>query len=95
MPRAARRLALIAALIAAPACGGPEPIEDLETIELSEVPAQVMAAARAELPKVEFDQAWVEEEADGGLAYELRGMTQEGKTREVKVAADGTILETE
>ena len=63
-----------------------------EKVALDNVPAAVLKSARAELPGVEFKEAWKEKVA-GEDAYEVRGRTREGKTRDVKVSASGKILE--
>jgi hypothetical protein len=85
---------LLAALLAGCAETPPPRREAPESVELSEVPEGVLAAAREALPGVEFEQAWRDEEG-GGLAYEIRGTDDRGKTREVKVSASGEVLETE
>ena len=86
--------AALALSITPSGCDNPEPIAVEETIEVSEVPEVAMAAARRELPGVEFDVVYLGEEA-GSPTYELRGQTAEGKVREVKVSAEGKVLETE
>ena len=94
MSRIVRRLALMIGLLATTGCESREPTAESDRIEFSAIPENVISAARAELPKVDFEQAWVERE-DGGLSYEIRGRDPDGKTREVKIASDGRIIETE
>jgi hypothetical protein len=66
------------------------------TITVKEVPANVIESAGKQLPGVDFTEAWKNVEADGALhSYEIRGRNAAGKIREVRVAADGKILEIE
>lgn len=53
-----------------------------------------MKAAREKLPEVRFDSAWKARE-DGREVYEVRGKTTSGKTLEVEVAPDGTVVRVE
>jgi len=79
-------------------CGEREEEEQFarRTITVKEVPASVMDSAGKELPGVDFTEAWKNVEADGALhSYEIRGRNANGKIREVRVAADGKILEIE
>lgn len=91
--RAAVALALVVA-----GCGEREAEEQFarRTIAVKDVPAAVMEGASKELPGVDFAEAWKNVEADGALhSYEIRGRNKDGKIREVRVAADGKILEIE
>jgi hypothetical protein len=80
-------------------CGG----EDADKARLSrkpftisEVPENVMAAAKAALPDVEFTDTWKNMDKDGKLhSYEIRGRNKVGKIRECRVSLTGEILEME
>ena len=51
-----------------------------------------MKVAKEKLPGVTFDTAWTEKEGDKTV-YEVRGKSADGKTRDIKVSLDGTVLE--
>jgi hypothetical protein len=72
-------------------CGG-ETFEPEEVVPLDQVPPAVIEAAKKALPDVTFDGAWKEKEGDG-VAYEVRGTTARGRTRDVKVSPTGEVLE--
>lgn len=75
------------------ACGCGERTHEAEdALPLEQVPGPAMKAAQKELPGVKFDAAWKEKEGDQD-AFELRGKTKDGKVRDVKVSADGRVLE--
>ena len=59
--------------------------------KLEEVPESVMKVAKQKLPDVKFDRAWKNEKG----AYEIAGKNKAGKTREIDVMPDGTVLEIE
>lgn len=89
---------LAAALALVCGCGEREEGEKFSrrTITVKDVPAAVMEASARELPGVNFTEAWKNVEADGSLhSYEIRGRNAKGKVREVRIAADGKILEIE
>jgi hypothetical protein len=66
------------------------------TVEVSEIPEEVMGAAHKELPDVEFADAWKNLDKDGKLhSYEIRGRNKNGKIRELRVSPSGEILEVE
>lgn len=67
--------------------------EEEQAIALDQVPADVLAAARAALPGAVFTSAEVETE-DGQLVYCLEGHL-DAEAVEVEVAADGRVLEIE
>ncbi len=95
LPTSLRRSLLMTLLLALPACGSPEPIAKVpDSIALDKIPAEILAEARNQLPGVEFEQAWIEQE-DGKTAYEIRGRDDQGKTREVKLSATGELIEIE
>ena len=54
-----------------------------------------MEAAAKELPGVDFTEAWKNVEADGAPLLRDPRRNANGKIREVRVAADGKILEIE
>ena len=68
-----------------------------KSIAIEEVPDNLRAAAKMEIPKVEFKEAWQNLDAQGKLhSYEIRGrQSSDGKIREVRVSVTGEILETE
>jgi hypothetical protein len=77
-------------LLATVGCG--EVGEHVETVPLDQVPAPALKVARETLPEVTFDSAW-KEKGEGKDAYEIRGKTKSGKIRDLKVTADGKVLE--
>lgn len=65
-------------------------------VEISDVPDDVMAAAKKKLPDVEFADGWKNLDKAGKLhSYEIRGRNKNGKIREVRVSPTGEILEVE
>lgn len=88
-----RRVAILAGAVMLAACGCGERTHEAEdAVPLEQVPGPAMQAAQKELPGVNFDAAW--KEAEGGqVAYEIRGKTKQGKVRDVKVSAEGKVLE--
>lgn len=77
-------------LLAAAGCG--EVFEKTEMVPIEKVPESVMKVAKEKLPGVKFDTAWTEKEGDETV-YEVRGKSADGKTRDIKVSPDGTVLE--
>ena len=71
-------------------CG--EAFEKTEMVPIEKVPEPVMKVAKEKLPGVKFDTAWTETEGDQTV-YEVRGKSADGKTRDIKVSPDGTVLE--
>jgi uncharacterized membrane protein YkoI len=63
-----------------------------EVVPINQLPASALKAAQEKLPDVKFDTAW-KEKAEGKDAYEIRGKTKNGRVRDVKVTADGQVLE--
>lgn len=61
-----------------------------DAVPLDRIPGPALKAAQEELPGVKFESAWKE---DGEDAYEIRGKTSTGKVRDVKVTAQGKLLE--
>ena len=72
---------------------GEEGEEEEQAIALDQVPANVLAAAKAALPGAVFTSAELEHE-DGQFVYCLAGHV-DGERVEVEVAADGRVLEVE
>lgn len=65
-----------------------------QLVPIDRVPAGLMDVARKTLPGVTFDVAY-KMKVDGQDAYEIKGKTKEGKTREVEVSAAGEVIEIE
>lgn len=84
------RKTIAAAALLLAGCGGASE-KPKELLDLNTVPANVLAAAKAKLPDVKFDQAFREPNGD----YELRGKDKRGRTREVDVAPDGKVTDVE
>ena len=61
------------------------------TLELKDVPADILKIAREKLPDVKFDTAW---QMSNGT-YEVRGKAKNGKVREIDITPDGTVVEIE
>ena len=77
-------------LLALAGCG--ESFEKTEMVPIEKVPEPVMKVAKEKLPGVKFDTAWTEKNGDKTV-YEVRGKSADGKTRDIKVSPDGTVLE--
>ena len=69
----------------------------VQVVTLSEVPDTVIAAAKKALPDVTLEDARrnLDSKTKTLHSYEIRGRNARGKVREVRVAADGRILELE
>ena len=65
-----------------------------QVVPMDQVPASLLDVARKTLPGVTFEVAY-KMKVDGKDAYEIRGKTKEGKTREVEVSATGEVIEVE
>ncbi|MBM4020829.1 MAG: hypothetical protein FJ284_01020 [Planctomycetes bacterium] len=86
------RMSIVAPLVVTAAgCGAGPAAPQLTTLRLEDVPPELMAIARKELPGIEFDTAW--RKASG--TYEIRGKAKNGKIREIDVRPDGTVEEVE
>jgi hypothetical protein len=70
-------------------CG--EAVLKKKTLELKDVPENVMAVAKEKLPGVTFETAW----QLGNGVYEVRGKAKNGKVREIDIKPDGTVVEIE
>lgn len=68
-----------------------------KVVKLDEVPKTIMDVAKKDMPSVNFDTAWQNLTNSGELdSYEVRGKHSEsGKTREIRIAPDGKVLERE
>lgn len=75
--------------IALTGCG--EQTEQKTTMEIRDVPPDIMKVAKEKLPDVAFDTAW--KKANGN--YEVRGKAKNGKVREIDIRPDGTVEEIE
>lgn len=51
----------------------------------------VMKIAKEKLPGVKFDTPWTEKEGDKAFD-EVRGKYSDGKTRDIEVASDSTVM---
>ena len=71
-------------------CG--EVFEKTEMVPIDKVPETVMKVAKEKLPGVKFDTAWTEKNG-GKTVYEVRGKSSDGKTRDIKISPDGSVLE--
>lgn len=65
--------------------------EAAAALRLEDVPPELMAIARQQLPGIEFDTVWRKPSG----TYEIRGKARNGKIREVDIRPDGTIEEVE
>ena len=65
-----------------------------QIIPIAEVPPDLMAKARKELPGVTFDTV-SKLKVNGADAYEIRGKNNRGKIREIELSTTGEILEIE
>ncbi|MGE3821163.1 MAG: hypothetical protein AB7I30_17255 [Isosphaeraceae bacterium] len=65
-------------------------------VAVKDLPENVLKAAKASLPGIDFQDSWSNHGPDGTLeSYEVRGRAANGKIREVRVSLDGKILEME
>jgi hypothetical protein len=71
-------------------CGGPAKGKKT-TIDLKDVPPNIMKIAKDNLPGVEFDTAWKKESG----VFEVQGKAKNGKVREIDIRPDGSIEEIE
>lgn len=83
---------LLVIILLALVVGCSEAFEKTEMVPIENVPEPVMKVAAEKLPGVKFDTAWTEKVGDKTV-YEVRGKTANGKTRDIKVSPDGTVLE--
>lgn len=85
-----RVLFLIVAVFTIAGCK--EAFEKTNMVPIENVPESVMKVAKEKLPGVKFDTAWTETEGKE-VRYEVRGKSADGKTRDIKVTADGVVKE--
>ena len=89
------RAPAIAVLLAAAALSvvgcGVKAAEKKTTIELKDIPADIMKIAKKKLPDVTFDTAWKKESG----SFEIRGKAKYGKVREIDIRPDGTVADIE
>jgi hypothetical protein len=88
-----RFVILSSLLLLSVGCGSPPPPVS-DWVPVTEVPADLMAVAQKELPKVKFETAR-KISVYGKPAFEIRGKLPNGKVREVEVGEDGKVLEVE
>lgn len=82
-------LMLAASALTLTGCG--ESKEQKTTIEIKDVPPDIMKVAKEKLPDVTFDTAWKKPNGN----YEVRGKAKNGKVREIDIRPDGTVEEIE
>ena len=70
-------------------CGGKQ--EEKTTMDIKDVPPEIMKVAKEKLPDVAFDTAW--KKPNGTI--EVRGKAKNGKVREIDIRPDGTVEEIE
>ncbi len=87
-----KRVVLFASLVLIFMAGCGEFLEKTEMVPIEKVPETVMKVAKEKLPGVKFESAWTEK-VGGKTVYEVRGKSADGKTRDIKVSPDGTVLE--
>ena len=87
-----RSWAIAASLVIVAGCDDTPKSDDL--VPINQVPADVMAVARRELPGINFTTAY-KLKVDGADAYEVRGKDARGKVREVEISATGKVIEIE
>ncbi|HXT58371.1 MAG TPA: hypothetical protein VN699_07045 [Pirellulales bacterium] len=76
------------------ATGCTKSLENVEMVPIEKLPEPVVKTANEKLPGVKFDTAWKEaEKVNGEDVYEVRGKASNGKTRDIKVSASGSVLE--
>lgn len=84
-----KRTIVVAMMLIAAGCEN-EPQSD-DIVPIDQVPANIMATARKQLPGFTFDTVY-KMKIDGKEAYEVRGKDARGKVREVEVSAAGEVL---
>ena len=72
--------------------GCEEGLEQTEMVPIDKVPEPVLKIAQEKLPGVKFDSAWTEKEGEK-VYYEVRGKSADGKTRDIKISAEGAVVE--
>ena len=83
---------LVASILCFSIAGCGEVFEKTEMVPIDKVPETVMKVAKEKLPGVKFDTAWTEKAGDK-IVYEVRGKSSDGKTRDIKISPDGSVLE--
>ena len=83
---------LVPAILCVTIAGCGEVFEKTEMVPIDKVPETVMKVAKEKLPGVKFDTAWTEKVV-GKTVYEVRGKSSDGKTRDIKISPDGSVLE--
>ncbi len=86
-------LAAVPVLLTPLGCGEREPDPE-QWVAIDDVPEPIISKARKELPDIKFTRAWKVQRA-GKDAYEMRGLTKNGKTREIMIGVDGKVIEIE
>ena len=83
---------LVASILCFTVAGCGEVFEKTEMVPVDKVPDAVMKVANEKLPGIKFDTAWKEKDGDKTV-YEVRGKSSDGKTRDIKISPDGSVLE--
>ena len=83
---------LVASILCFTMAGCGEVFEKTEMVPIDKVPEAIMKVAKEKLPGVKFDTAWKEKDGDKTV-YEVRGKSSDGKTRDIKISPDGSVLE--
>ena len=83
---------LVASILCFTVAGCGEVFEKSEMVPVDKVPDAVMKVANEKLPGIKFDTAWKEKDGDKTV-YEVRGKSSDGKTRDIKISPDGSVLE--
>ena len=83
---------LVASILCFTVAGCGEVFEKTEMVPVDKVPEAVMKVAKEKLPGVKFDTAWKEKDGDKTV-YEVRGKSSDGKTRDIKISPEGSVLE--
>ncbi|WP_020473271.1 hypothetical protein [Zavarzinella formosa] len=88
--RAIRRVLLSGiTFLALAGCG--ESKERKTTLDIKDVPPDIMKVAKQNLPDVTFTTAW--KKANG--TFEVQGKNKNGKIREIDIRPDGSVEEIE
>jgi hypothetical protein len=90
-PRAGRPASILLAALLLSGCGEREKLQG-QVVPLEQVPAKALEAARKTLEGYRPTSAYKEVE-DGRESFEIQARNAQGKVRDVKVTAEGKVLE--
>ena len=85
------RIWMLVFVVAASLAGCSKGKQEVTTLQLEDVPPDLMRIAKEQLPGVAFDTVWKKPSG----TFEIRGKEKNGKIREVDIRPDGTIEEVE